>query len=73
MGHFGICSILTPSASARPSVIWQLPPPVSQSIAEYHPFTEAVWLRHGGGLDADVPCAIIGNGIGKRVWTKTIP
>jgi hypothetical protein len=33
---------------------------------------EAVWLRHAGGLDADVPCAIIGNGIGKLVWTKKI-
>jgi hypothetical protein len=70
MGHFGICSTLTPSASARPSVIWQLPSPVSQSIAEHRSCAEAVWLRHGGGLDADVPCAIIGNGIGKLVWTK---
>jgi hypothetical protein len=32
---------------------------------------EAVWLRHGGGVDADVPCAIIGNGIGERVWTNS--
>jgi hypothetical protein len=76
MGHFGICSTLTPSASARPSVIWQLPSPVSQYltgvayIAEHRRCTKAVWLRHGGGLDADVACAIIGNGIGKLVWTK---
>jgi hypothetical protein len=43
---------------------------VSQYIAEHRRCTKAVWLRHGGGLDADVACAIIGNGIGKLVWIK---
>jgi hypothetical protein len=43
---------------------------VAIHVAEHRSCTKAVWLRHGGGLDADVPCAIIGNGIGKLVWTK---